>query len=334
MEKNLSFLEQFRGKSIVHISDVDLDGCTSLFLGQYYFKSIAKNFFQFGTGDRTLPDFPWQKIKESDIVIFTDIMPCNIKMIDELNKHVKVFYFDHHESHYKLFENLKLENYFYTTEKCASKIFFEKLTEGIKVKKIVTQIVDMCNSYDALYDYNNSNWRSVRALNNLVSEYVNWRISHFQTEVEKHQSFIDSLLKKTNSDGDFYFTSTDREKAFNAEKKEKKNFEEAKKTLKIRKDGNGNTYGYFECSSKLSWVACLILRDNLQLDYVIGHATFLEKRRNEINGKVSLRVLKGNNYDVSLLAEKWNGGGHKSSASCNLPLEDFYNLREGKIHLI
>jgi oligoribonuclease NrnB/cAMP/cGMP phosphodiesterase (DHH superfamily) len=329
----LNFLEQFKDKKIVHISDVDFDGCICLMLGQIYLKPIAKEFYQFGTGDRQLPDFPWDKIKNTEIVIFTDIMPYNIEMVEELNKYVKVYYFDHHESHYKIFNNRKeVENYFYDSSICASKIFFNNLTQGIRIKKIIFQIVEMCNSYDALYDYNSPNWRSIKALNNLVYEYINWKIAHFQNEVEKHQPFIDTLLKKIDRANEFYFTILDKEKALNAEKKEKKQFEEAKKSLQIRKDTMGNIYGYFECSSKLSWIACLVLRAYPQLKYVIGHATFLEKYRNEINGKVSLRSL--NDFDVGIIAEKWKNGGHKTAAGINLELEDFYKLREGKIHLI
>jgi nanoRNase/pAp phosphatase (c-di-AMP/oligoRNAs hydrolase) len=125
----------------------------------------------------------------------------------------------------------------------------------------------------------------------------------------------------------------EKNKALNAERKEKKNFEEAKKSLKIRQDSKGNTYGYFECGSKLSWISCLILKTYPQLNYIICHSTFLEKYKNEENGKISLRSRK-NEFDVSLLAEKWKGGGHTESASCNLLLEDFENLRIGKIHLI
>ena len=330
MENNLEFLEQFKGKSVYEVNDADLDGVVSSMLCDFYIKPIASKYVRYNTGDRKLPDFDWDIVNLNyDIVMFVDIAPYSLEMYNKIKEHCNIIILDHHESHKKLLGDLP--NYFYTTEKCAAKILFEEITRGTNPKKILAQFVQLTDCYDR-YKIEDMTWRTAKGLNNLLYAYVDWKRANYQTDTEKHQRFIDAQLAKIDKSKEFYFTAWEREKALAAEEKERKNYQQAKKSLKFRIDGQGNKYGYFECSSKVSWTASLLLREFSDIKYFVCHSTFLETYRHELNGKLSLRSQK--DFDVAVIAEKYSGGGHFSAAGMELPLEDFYKLREGKIHLI
>lgn len=328
----MNFLEQFKDKSVYCVCDADLDGVMASLLCDYYIKPITSKYIRYNTGDRSLPDFNWDIVYLNfDFVIFVDLAPYSLEMYNKIKEHCNVQIFDHHESHKKYLG--ELPNYFYTTEKCATKILFDKLTEGQRVKKILYQFIELTNVYD-IYQIESNLWRNAKGLNNLLYAYIDWRKANYQTDTQKHQRFIDAQLSKINNSNskEFYFTAWEKEKALKAEEKERDNYKQAKKSLQIRTDNQGNKYGYFECSSKVSWTASLLLREYPDIKYFVCHSTFLEKYRHEENGKISLRSQKG--FDVSIIAEKYNGGGHNQAAGLELPIEDFYKLREGKIHLI
>ena len=102
--------------------------------------------------------------------------------------------------------------------------------------------------------------------------------------------------------------------------------------MQFREDNSGNKYVYFECSSKLSIVAMNLTKRFTDVKYFIGHSTFAETAKKEINGKVSLRCNE--NFDVSLVAQKHGGNGHKQASGIELPIDTFYELRKGNLHLI
>lgn len=331
----MNFLEQFQNKNIFHISDSDLDGIGCRIIATYFILPICKQYTCLNTSDRSMSEFNWNNAEKNDIIIFTDITPNNIEMYNKLIKMNKiVLIFDHHETSRNQLTNneiVKLNNYYYSTDKCASKIFFDELTKGLRVKRIVAQLVQLIDIYD-LYKIEDLSWRSARALNNLLYESVNWRMANYQTDTQKYQKFIDNQLQKIYKSKEFYFTAEEKKQALHAEDKEKKNYQQAKKSLKFRTDEQGNKYGYFQCSSKVSWIASLLLREYPDVRYFICHSTFLETYKHEDNGKISLRSQK--DFDVSAIAVKWGHGGHPQAAGVELPLEEFYKLRDGKIHLI
>ncbi len=326
----MSFLEQFRGKSVYTICDADTDGIISSLLLEYFIRPIVSKFIRYNTGDRKLPDFDWDIVNLNyDIIMFVDIAPRDLEMYNKIKEHSQVIIVDHHESHKKLLGDLP--DYYYATDKCAAKILFDEITKEIRVKKIIFQFVELSNIYD-MYQTESALWRTAKGLNNLLYAYIDWKKANYQTDTQKHQRFIDAQLTKISKSKEFYFTAWEKEKALAAEEKERKNYQQAKKSLKLRIDGQGNKYGYFECSSKVSWTASLLLKEYPEVKYFVCHGTFLETYKHEENGKLSLRSQK--DFDVAVIAEKYLGGGHISAAGVELPLEDFYKLREGKIHLI
>jgi len=316
------------------VADSDCDGIMASILSEYFLRPISSKFIRYNTGDRKLPDFNWDVAKESDIVLFVDIAPYSMEMIEKINEHSVCVLVDHHESSFEILkEYYDSGNYFYATDKCASKIFFEELTNGIRVKKILKQMVDLANCYD-LYQIDSIDppWRNSKGFNNILYGGVNWARAQYQTDTEKYQFFVDNQLKKIENSNEFYFTAKEKEQALKAEEKERKNYQQAKKSLKIRIDGGGNKYAYFECSSKVSWTASLLLREYPDIKYFACHGTFLETYKHEENGKISLRSQEG--FDVSKIAVKYSGGGHGAASGMEMPLEDFYRFRKGEIHLI
>lgn len=325
----MSILNNFTDKNLLHISDSDLDGNICSLLAEYYIKPIAKTYVRYNTGDRALPDLNFDVAKKSNVILFTDITPPTVEMYNKLKEFSEVIICDHHiTSKNDLGE---LPNYYFDITKCASKIFYEQLTKGTRVKKIVAQLIELTDTYDR-YQINSLIWRNAKALNNILYACVDWRRAQYQNDTEKYQRFLTIQLQKIESSKEFHFTAWEKDQALKAEEKERKNYQQAKKSLKIRQDNSGNKYGYFECSSKVSWTASLLLREYPDINYFVCHSTFLENYRHEENGKISLRSQDG--FDISGIAKKWGGGGHVNASGLELQLDDFYKIKQGNLHLI
>lgn len=324
----MSFLQQFKDKKVYLVSDSDLDGLMCSVLSEFYIKPISKTYIRCNNRDRALPDFNWYTAEKSDIVLFTDIAPVDIEMVNKIKKNSKLVIVDHHETHRELFG--EMEDYHYSNEKSATMIFFELLTENLQVKKIVSQLAKLADTYD-LYKTSDPLFRDAKGLHNCINSYVQWGLEKWQTETEKYQKFVNAQLKKIEKSETFYFTKREKEKALNEEKKEKKYYREVKKNLKIRTDNSGNKYAYIECFSKLSIVANWLLNDYPDVKYFACHSTFREVRYKEENGQLSLRSQK--DFNVAKIAEAYGGGGHDNAAGVELPLEIFKDFRNEKIHL-
>lgn len=329
----MSFLDQFRNRKVLHVSHNDLDGIGATVLGLYYIQPIAKEFRTINSDQYDLNDEPNLDtyLKYYDIFIFTDF-PLDSSLAEKINKTKKpLIVCDHHQSGNIALKNILLENYFYDITGCGTKIFLDKIAEGTRIKKVVWQAVELVNVYD-LYQMKSSLWRDAKGLSNIVWGTCNWNKEVKGTT--KYINFIDLMLNKFKNDSVFFFTDYEKKLVLNAEKKEQENLKEAKRNLKVRIDNQGNTYGYFECTSKQSIVSNYILSENENLKYVISHVTWGETAGN-ITPKVSVRSIEGRGIDCSLLCSLWSGGGHILAAGVELKnMSDFEKLREGKLHLI
>lgn len=175
-------------------------------------------------------------------------------------------------------------------------------------------------------------WKEAKGLHNILWSQCNWDKS--VTSTDKYLNFIQSMLYKYNNFNTFNFSEYEINAMLKAERKEQENLKEAKRNLKIRQDSLGNTYGYFECTSKQSIVANYILQEREDIKYVIAHVTWGENDGN-VAPKVSIRSIEGRGVDCSIMASMHGGGGHKNSAGVEFKnFEDFEKLRKGKLHLI
>jgi len=319
----LDLLNYFKDKKVVHVSDSDLDGISSRMIAEYYIKPICKQYTPFNTSDRQLLDFDLEQANKCDVVIFTDISPPDIEFYEKIKS--RVFIFDHHISSREILG--KLDNYYFDVTKCGTKIFFDKLLKGKRRKKSMQQYVDLVNIAD-LFHTESQDWKKARGLHNLMYSglYVNWRLKDTETDTERYNKFILFQLMKIDKFENFYFKNLELLEIKKAEDKEKEAYKQAKKNIDFRADGEGNKYFYFECTSKISWVAYLLLKDYPDYDYCICHSTWGD------NTKLSLR--SNGKYSVDVLAKLHGGGGHKEASAVELKPELFEEFRKGWVHLI
>jgi len=327
----LQFLERFKGKSILNISHADLDGIMSTVIGLYYIKPIAFKYDTHNSDQYDCSDYDIKRFKEYDIVLFTDFSPEE-NVVNYMNENnIDYLIFDHHISRKENLENLSGEKYIFDNSKCGCKIFFDSITKGIRVKKVIYQAVEFCNVYD-LYQMQSSLWREAKGLSNVLWGMTSW-FSNLQSTA-KYQKFIDAMLYKFNFEKAFYLNKYEVEIMEKAEQKERDNYEVAKKNMIIRTDNSGNKYAYFECSSKISIVSNWILQEKSELKYIVCHSTFDDKNGN-IKPKVSIRSLEDRGVDCASIASIWTGGGHRCSSGVEFKdFKDFEKLRKGKMHLI
>ena len=330
----MQLLSYFKDKRTTFFSDSDLDGVSSRVVAQYYIQPLAKEFFIITDADRKMTAFNYDYMKQSDIIIFCDITPT-VELTKEIYEAGKeIFIFDHHVSAFpELSILIPEDHYYFTTEKCGTKILFDSLTEGTRIKKVVAQFVELVNTYDLWQDLSFS-WRYAKKLHHVLMESINW----FETNpnVDRYEHFVNNQLKKFDTYREFSLSRFEEIKAINGEKKEQTNYDLAKKSMKIRVDNSNQKYAYCTCNSKISLVCSRLIKENPDIDYFVFHSTFLEKSKGELNGRISIRSAsdRETKINVALIAEKWSGGGHPQAAGCELSLEDFEKFKKGELHLI
>lgn len=329
----MDLLKYFSGKKVYGIFDSDLDGVGSRLIAEYYIKPICDIFVPLNTGDRSMEDFNYVGASKCDIIIFVDITPKDLEMWEKLTREMnkEVFIFDHHLTGKEQLG--ELPNYYFSQEECGCSLFFNSLLEGKRKLNIIKEFVYFVNIYD-LYLTDHIDWIKAKNLFGTMFGYVDWSQKD-QPDTEKYEKFLEIQFKKFEwfPDSNFYFTHYEKELIAKADKKEMANYKLARKNMQRRIDNSGNSYIYTECGAKLSLVANrLLLEFKDSVDYIIIHSTFLENYRNELNGKLSLRSL--GNFDVKIIAEKYDGGGHPQAAGVEISIETFNLLRRGEIHLI
>jgi oligoribonuclease NrnB/cAMP/cGMP phosphodiesterase (DHH superfamily) len=328
----MSFLEQFRDKDVIFMTHCDLDGVGCYLIYKTYIEPIA-NLSIIEICDRPdIQDYDFDIYSPKTILLFTDISPVSREQYDKLSEKFKIIIVDHHKSA-RDFLGENLENYYYDETKCGAKLFFDIIRQETRVKKVIAQFVELVNTFD-LYQTDSLLWKQAHDLSNIMYGYVNWAIQDTQTGLEKYEKFIDAQYDKFLTSKQFFLNVYEQSMARKAEDKEKRYFIEAKRIMKIRTDSLGNLYGYTEAKSKVSWIAHLILKENTKLDYLVIRSTFKD-RKDTITTRVSLRALEGSNADCALIAERYEGGGHKFASSCEFKdIKFFEDFRKGAIHLI
>ena len=322
-------LEKFRNKNICIISHTDLDGVGAIIIYKYYIEPIVQTSLIMSCDYEEICNYEIDKLNDIDIVLFTDITPTKelYEILIKMNKQVYVY--DHHQSAYnELLNVIKEEDYFYSTEKCGTRIFFDEITKGKRTSKCVHQFVELCDTYDR-WQENSALWKDGKALHNILWGSINWSAVN---GLDKYEKFINNQLEKFQKGKNFYLTAYETKLALSAEDKEREFYIKAKNNLSIRKDGEGNEYAYFEVPSKLSLIANRLLKDFPQLKYIVGHGTFSDR---EGMFEPSLSFRSQGETDVSIIAGLYKGGGHHNSSGCLLEdYELFLDFRNGKKHLI
>ncbi len=321
----MSLLKQLEAKKIYGVFDTDLDGVGARTIAEYYLNPIAKVVY-LNTNDREMSDFEMKYADASDIILFTDITPTLDLYNELIEKGKTVILADHHQTGRDTIG--ERENYYFDITKCGCKILYNELSEGLRKNRVMERFVHLVNTYD-MWKNDTEDWMEAKGLHNAMWGSINWKRASYQTDTEKFLNFILDQLQKFKMSKVFYFTEAEKASMKRAIKKEQTAFNEAKRSLRIRTDNEGDNYGWFSCTSKLSFVANRLL-DELdgKVRYVVGYSTWDKK-----NTKVSLRCK--NDFSVNHIAEKHGGGGHTSAAGVNLKTkEKIEELKLGRIHLI
>ena len=142
---------------------------------------------------------------------------------------------DHHSTHREFLGNL--ENYFYDETKCATKIFFEQIIENNRANRVIKEFVDLVDCYDCWRD-DNILWKKSTDLNLFRSASVNW---FCDSDFEKNYNFIQAILFKFEKLKSFNFTYKEVRLISSEKFKENKYYKEAKDSLQLREDNEGNT---------------------------------------------------------------------------------------------
>ena len=324
-----SLLEDFKGKDIFIISHNDLDGVGAIIVYKYYVEPYTNKSYIFSGGHDEIDTLELDAFNEYNLILFTDIAPTEelYNVLIKLGKEVKVF--DHHQSSYNTLLNvIKEEDYYYSTEKCGTKIFFDELTKGRRTTKCVHQFCELVDTYDRWQEYS-ALWKDGKALHNILWGSVNWSATN---NLDKYEKFIINQLEKMKKGKNFYLTAYENKLALAAEDKEREFYIKAKRDMSFRVDNEGNNYAYFECPSKTSLIANRLLKDYSQLKYIVGRGTY-EDKEGTYDNSLSLRSL--GETDVSIIAGLHGGGGHHNSSGCSIDdYEKFLQFKSGKIHLI
>ena len=326
----MQFLERFKGKKIYSVHDSDLDGVSSYIVAILYIQPLCAQFIYTLTSKRDMSEFNETSALGSDIILFSDITPT-VALYKHLTEdlHKEVFIFDHHLGPRDELLTVVDKDYYFSNEKCGAKVLFDTITKGIRVKKCIYEYIEKVDIYDR-WITGSALWKEAKDLHNIMYGCVNWFAN--ESDNIKYDKFINSQLQKFMTAKYFYFTDYEKQLALKAEKKEKDNQTQAEKNIQFRKDNSKNDYAYFECSSKLSIVANNLIKKYPDIKYFVCHSTFEETARSNANGKISLRCK--DDFDVTVIAQKWLGNGHKQASGIDMKIEDFEKLRKGKMHLI
>jgi oligoribonuclease NrnB/cAMP/cGMP phosphodiesterase (DHH superfamily) len=304
---------------------VDLDGCSSIVLAEYYIRPITKEVHYLCTDyDKIEDEVNLDLVKKSDYILFTDIAPTK-ELYDKIKEiQPNIYIFDHHSTSK---DNLgeDVPNYIYDSSRSGTKIFFDWLTKGMRVKPIVKEFVDLVDTYD-LYKKDSELFKIGKCLNTTLYANANY---YREEAVEKYKMFIYAQVKKFDTFDKYRFTSSELKKIKEDEIKEKKAYELARKKLKYRKDENGDTYMYTESRTKVSAVASKLLEENPHVSYIAVYATYEPKAL-----KISLRSL---GYNTTKISESFGGGGHENGKASSFNFGDrknFDNFVLGKKHLV
>ena len=103
----------------------------------------------------------------------------------------------------------------------------------------------------------------------------------------------------------------------------------AKSNIEYRVDNSDNRYIFTRLRSKISLVSNRILNEeDSDIKYIVIRNEYTN------NGKYSVRSREKDNFDVTVLAEKWSGGGHLAASGFLLNDEHDRLFIDSKMHLL
>lgn len=321
------FIDQFKDKSVFHISDNDTDGTTCIILGEIYIEPLCSVYLPYMNSDRTFSDqYIYDNIENFDIILFTDIAP-NLDLLNYIkNLNKTIIICDHHDTSYEVLKDENIEQYYYTIEDCGAKILFDKIFENSRPPKAVKEYVELVSIYDT-WKKDNPLWQQANDVMDLHIGSINYSVDD---SYKANYRYIKNMKLKLKFNSNFYFTNSDKEIIQERKRKREEAYKKCLKTLEKRKDSYGNLYLYVELSSSISQICNRLLEENREYKYICCLNTYYKVVHLH---KISLRSV--GSFNTLLISEKYDGGGHKNASS--FYLEDdkiFKKFVKGEIHLI
>lgn len=329
--KDINIPEFLDSRENVHcFVDSDLDGTGCRVLLKYYFDTFGKDpqFIYQVVINRVESIYEQQSgiefkkflrgLTDNDLVIFADLIP-SMDTLKKMLKITNVWIFDHHTTSREDIESSIgiFDTYYYDTDRCSAKLIYDFFSK-FDINKCAEEYAELVTTYD-LYKSKDPLFEQAKALNMLLWEdRVGGNDLHVRRQIGK--------LKELRNYG-FKFLPKEIEKIEKRKDIEISDFQDAKKTLKLRVDGRGDSYGFFSHFRNISVIANLILEDMPDLRYIAVHNTYLKDEN-----KISLRCMEG--FNVREIAEQYGGGGHNTASGLQLDDDFFEDFKAGTRHLI
>ena len=297
------------------VTHIDLDG-----IGPVVLEKLYRPYLGF---DKVFcVDYGWEEISEisgelaqySELV-FAD-MSCSEMQFDWWKvTEMKITVLDHHESAKTL---MGKPGCIIDEKRSGTKLFFDEYVRPRigRYRPIVQDFVELIDTYD-LWKLDSPLWPKALDLNRVMFKYALWNASEFE---HKHERFINAMLRKLDNDKEFAFNATELRYIEESKEKEEDAYNRALKTLKVRKDHWGRTFGVFLAWGKISITASRLLyeHEGAKFDYVIAVQDYKDEY-----GKLSIRARRGGDFyctDLGLFS------GHIEASGCTLTPDQALHL--------
>ena len=283
----------------VHINHTDLDGAGVFIVTRFYnieFDNYILTNYEDISDKNGNYVFPSKyQIQPEDDILVTDLM-VSPEMYAELKTTNSYQIIDHHSDTKTYISD---PNVIFNEKKCATKLYYEWISEGKRVPAILQNFIDIVDTYDN-YDDKSPLWNEALNLNRLFYQIQLWD----KKGIGKLEWFISSQLRKlTSAANSFYFTEDEMIKIKKARMKEDEVLIKAKIMMKVRTDNANNRFGVVMLDKKISYTMYRILQERKDLAYIIAINSY-----GGINGKLHIRIQKDNDLDANDF-EKFEGHG-------------------------
>jgi oligoribonuclease NrnB/cAMP/cGMP phosphodiesterase (DHH superfamily) len=294
--------------SNVHIfTHSDLDGVGAAIILRRAFENVpivnvSTEYHHYDTIDKALLDFIKRKeYVETDLLIISDICP-DLKTCEELDKAngklIKIQLFDHHVTRSWICKKFK-KWCTYNSVKCGTEMVAKAYKKNSQRNLNVSNFVETVGAWDL--------WR-LKSKHRKRGEDLNLLVQFMGCDTFENTFFLNPIFDLTSEGKEIIKYLKDQKKRY-VEKIIKGQVEKAK----IRKDGAGNNYAIIFADNHISDVARAIL-DYYDKNEELGYVAIV----NPIYNTVSLRSRGA--VDVSIIAKKFGGGGHKGASGFQLKL--------------
>jgi oligoribonuclease NrnB/cAMP/cGMP phosphodiesterase (DHH superfamily) len=281
-------------EKILHVTHNDLDGAGCGIIVKKIYQNASVHYLDY----KDVDDFILNNYSHYDRLIITDVTPKKETIENILNR-IQLLVIDHHKTSTHLFNK---DYAIIDMNKCATFLTYEWSYDIDKTVESYFPFVKLVNDYDLW----KNEYEASRDLNILfttlgLEKFVERFTNNPSTNFDKCEQLLIDVEKENLNTA----------------------FKEALDNHRIYKDKWGNSFCLTFTERYNSEIGDYLLQ-KLNIEYVL----MINAKKN----KVSLRSK--DNFDVSEIALKFGGGGHKNAAGFKLDMFDSVEAVFKKIGLI